>query len=197
MIDTAYKDMKKVSVGERNLGLDPATGKEVIVKIGRYGPMVQVGKATDEDKPQFASIGDDMDIKTIELDQALSLLQFPKTLGQFEQQDIIVNRGRFGPYVKIDKSFVSIPESLSINTITLDEAIDLIKAKREEDSKRMIHIFDQHDPEVHVLNGRYGPYIKAGKKNYKIPKDTEPESLTLEQCLDIMKNQPKRGKRKK
>ena len=109
-----------------------------------------------------------MDIKTIELDQALSLLQFPKTLGQFEQQDIIVNRGRFGPYVKIDKSFVSIPESLSINTITLDEAIDLIKAKREEDSKRMIHIFDQHDPEVHVLNGRYGPYIKAGKKNYKI-----------------------------
>mgnify|MGYP001235799649 CR=1 FL=1 len=198
MIDTAYKDMKKVSVGERQLGVDPKTGKEVIVKIGRYGPMVQIGKGTDEEKPQFAGIGPDLDIKTIELDQALALFDFPKTLGQFDDQDVIVNSGRFGPYVKLDKLFVSIPKTMSMNTILLDEAIDLIKEKREADSKRVIHSFTDKKQEIQVLNGRYGPFIKANKKNYKIPKDTDPQTLTLEQCLDIMKNQPaKKGRKKK
>jgi DNA topoisomerase-1 len=194
MMSIATKDMQKVSVGERNLGNHPTSGKPVSVKIGRYGPMVQVGSAEDEEKPIFASVTDEYDIKTITLTQALSLLEFPKTLGTFEELDVIVNRGRYGPYVKLDKAFISIPESLSITSITLDEAIQLIKDKRVEDQKRVINTFTDKKKTIEVLNGRYGPYIKYDKKNYKIPKDKDAQTLTKEDCLGIISKPTKKSK---
>ena len=200
MISNADKSMEKVSVGERHLGTDPKTGKDVIVKIGRYGPMAQIGLATDEDKPAFAGIDGDYDIKTITLEEALSLFDFPKTLGQFEDHDVIINRGRYGPYIKLDKQFVSIPKDISLHSITLDEAIELIHEKRKKDKEKTIAIFDSEDPEIQVLNGPYGPYIKQGKKNYKIPKDQDAKALTVEQCKEIIKNPPKskgRARKKK
>ncbi|RAP28699.1 type I DNA topoisomerase [Candidatus Marinamargulisbacteria bacterium SCGC AG-343-D04] len=197
MIETANKDMEKVSVGERHLGKDPKSGKDVIVKIGRYGPMAQIGLATDDDKPTFAGIDDDHDIKTITLEEALALFNFPKTLGQFEDNDVIVSRGRFGPYVKLDSQFVSIPKDMSIHDITLDLAIELIHEKRKKDKEKIIKIFDDQDPPIQLLNGPYGAYLKKGKTNYRLPKGTEAKELTLEQCLEIIKNPPKPKRRPK
>ena len=194
MMGIANKDMEKVSLGERNLGKDPKTGKDVLVKIGRYGPMVQLGLADDDDKPVFAGIGDDYDIKTITFAQALSLLAYPKTIGTFENNDVIVNRGKYGPYVKFEKSFISIPDTISIESITIDEAITLIHDKRKQDAKRIINSFTKADPPIEVLNGRYGPYIKCDKKNYKIPKDKDAAKLTVNECIDIIKNQKKSKK---
>ena len=194
MMGIANKDMEKVSLGERNLGKDPKTGKDVLVKIGRYGPMVQLGLADDDDKPVFAGIGDDYDIKTITFAQALSLLAYPKTIGTFENNDVIVNRGKYGPYVKFEKSFISIPDTISLESITIDEAITLIHDKRKQDAKRIINSFTKADPPIEVLNGRYGPYIKCDKKNYKIPKDKDAAKLTVNECIDIIKNQKKSKK---
>ena len=191
MMGIANKDMEKVSLGERNLGKDPKSGKDVLVKIGRYGPMVQLGLAEDDEKPTFASIGDDYDIKTITFAQALSLLAYPKIIGSFESNDIIVNRGKYGPYVKYEKSFISIPDTLSIETISADEAIVLIQEKRKEDEKRVINSFTDVDPQIDVLNGRYGPYIKSDKKNYKIPKTHDAHTLTVNDCIDIIKKKKK------
>ncbi|MBI59902.1 DNA topoisomerase I [bacterium] len=191
MMGVANKEMQKVSLGERNLGKDPKSGKDVLVKIGRYGPMVQLGLAEDDEKPTFASISDDYDIKTISLAQALSLLAYPKAIGNFEDKEILVNRGKYGPYVKYDSSFISIPDTLSIETISLDEAIQLIHDKRKEDSKRVIRVFKDQKYPIEVLNGRYGPYIKCNSKNYKIPKNHDAEKLTLEDCLEIIKKKKK------
>ncbi len=195
MIDNANKTMEKVSVGERNLGIDPKTNKEVIVKIGRYGPMAQIGSNSDEEKPKFASIENAELLKTITLEEVLALFDFPKTIGTFEDQDVIINRGRYGPYVKIGASFISIPADISYQTITFEEAITLIEAKRKQDKERIIHNFEDCSPPIQVLNGRYGPYISQAKKNYKIPKSVEPKSLTQDMCLDIIKNQKKKPKK--
>jgi DNA topoisomerase I len=195
MIDNANKTMEKVSVGERQLGPDPDSGKEVIVKIGRYGPMAQIGSTDDEEKPKFASIDSEDILKTITLEEALALFDFPKTIGQFEGKDIIVNRGRYGPYVKYDNGFISIPETLSINSITTEDALELIAEKKKKDKERIIHDFSDTQPPIQVLNGKYGPYINQAKKNFKIPKEIEPKSLTLEKCLDIIKNQKKKKKK--
>ncbi|RAP26352.1 type I DNA topoisomerase [Candidatus Marinamargulisbacteria bacterium SCGC AG-333-B06] len=192
MMEVANKDMQKISLGERNLGKDPKTQKDVLVKIGRYGPMVQLGLAEDDDKPLFASISDEYDIKTITLAQALSLLAYPKVIGTFENHDIIINRGKYGPYVKLDKSFVSIPDTLSLETITQDDAIVLIQEKRKHDQQRVIHSFTDVEPPIDVLNGRYGPYIKCGKKNYKIPKNQDPNQLTVNDCIELIKKQKKK-----
>ena len=195
MIDTANKTMEKVSVGERQLGIDPETGKEVIVKIGRYGPMVQIGSTSDEEKPKFAGLDNEALLKTITLQEALALFDFPKTIGQFENKDIIVNRGRYGPYIKYNNGFISIPETLTIHTITVDDALVLIEEKKKKDKERVIHNFSETDPPIQVLNGKYGPYINQAKKNFKIPKDVEPKELTIEKCLDIIKNQKKKSKK--
>ena len=182
-------------VGERILGEDPATGKRVSVKIGRFGPIVQIGNSNDSDKPQFASLHKDQSVFDITLEEALKLFELPRTLGTFEEDEVSVGVGRFGPYVKHKGSFVSIPKEYAPTAITLDEAIQLILAKREANIKKIIKTFDE-DADIQILNGRYGPYIYYNKANYKIPKSvTAPESLTYEDCKTIIESQADKTKR--
>lgn len=184
------------ATGERELGEDPKTGKPVIARIGRFGPMVQIGAQEDDDK-KFASLRKNQSITTITLEEALELFKLPRTLGEFEGKEVSANIGRFGPYVRHDNKFASIPKDGDDDpmTIDLERAIELIKAKREADKKKFINEFD-HDPTIQVLNGRYGPYIKMGRKNFKIPKDQKPEALTKEDCLKIVEEQKKAPKKK-
>ncbi len=184
--------------GERVLGEDPATGKPIAARIGRFGPMVQIGTVDDEEKPRFASLLPNQSIETITLNEALDLFKLPRVLGKSESgEDIKAAIGRYGPYVQLGKTFVSIPKEKSPYTITLEEALVLLKEKMEADSKRIIKSFN--DGDLQVLNGRYGPYIKQGRNNYKIPKGTEPADLTLEACLEIIEKAPpkrRRGRKK-
>ena len=160
--------------------------------------MVQIGEQDDEEKPKFASLQKDQSIQTISLEDALELFKFPKVIGQFEDTDVKINRGRFGPYVQIVKMFVSIKEADgdTLENMTIERAIELILVKREEDKNRLIQEFKE-DETMFLLNGRYGPYLKIGKKNFKLPKDVEPAELTYEQCVEISQNQPKGRKKKK
>ena len=185
--------------GERLLGVDPKSGKNMYARIGRFGPMVQIGEADDEDKPKFASIQKDQSIQTITVEQALELFKFPKVIGEYEGVPVKINKGRFGPYVQLNKLFVSIKEANgdTLENMELERAIVLIEEKREEDRNRMIKVFKEDDT-MQLLNGRYGAYLKIGKKNFKLPKDVEPAELSYEQCIEISKNQPKpKGKKKK
>ena len=185
------------ATGERLLGQDPKTGANVYARIGRFGPMVQMGETDSEDKPRFAKIVGDASITSISLEEALELFSLPRNVGEFEGKEVIIGAGRFGPYVRHDGKFVSLGK-LDPHAITLDQSIELIKMKREEDANRIIKEFSENK-DVQVLNGRYGPYIKVGKKNVKIPKDTEPSELTLEECLKLAENAPakKRFRKKK
>ena len=185
------------ATGERELGIHPKSGRRIIARIGRFGPMVQVGdEKEDGEKPQFASLRGNQSINSITLEEALELFKLPRVLGEFEDQPVKANIGRFGPYVQLGKLFASIPEEEDPMSITLEKAIELIKIKREEDAKRIIKTFPENE-EVVLLNGRWGPFLKIGKKNFKLPKDVEPEKLTLEQCIEISENQPKRRAAKK
>jgi DNA topoisomerase-1 len=206
MIDSFYqpfsKDVAKTlenaerATGERALGEDPKTGKKIVARIGRFGPMVQIGEADEEEKPRFASLAKGQNIDTITLEEALDLFKMPRVLGEFESAAVKANIGRFGPYVQHGKMFVSIPKEEDVMSIELERAVELILAKREADAKRVIQDFGDADG-TQILNGRWGPFIKVGKKNYKIPKDAEPEKLTLEEVKEIMVNQPvKKGKKK-
>ena len=177
-------------VGTRNLGIDPKSGKNVYVRIGRYGPMVQIGETDDEEKPKFTSLQKNQSIEDISLDEALNLFMFPKTIGQYESKEVVLGRGRFGPYIKFNNSFISIKD-FDINSITLDECIDLIEQKIF-DKQKNIHVFDSEEPVIEVLNGRYGPYIKSSGKNYKIPKSIDPKKLSRIDCLDLISNSKKR-----
>lgn len=182
-------------VGERVLGTDPASGKPVSVKIGRFGPVVQIGESTDEEKPRFASLRKDQSVFDITLADALKLFELPRDLGSFEDETVTVAAGRFGPYIRHAGKFVSIPRTLSPLDITLDEAVDLIKAKREADSKKLVKTFDE-DPELQILNGRYGMYLSYKKSNYKLPKTVEdPAALTREECLAIIESQESKPRR--
>lgn len=182
-------------VGERVLGTDPASGKPVSVKIGRFGPVVQIGESTDEEKPRFASLRKDQSVFDITLADALKLFELPRDLGSFEDETVTVAAGRFGPYIRHAGKFVSIPRTLSPLDITLDEAVDLIKAKREADSKKLVKTFDE-DPELQILNGRYGMYLSYKKNNYKLPKTVEdPAALTREECLAIIESQESKPRR--
>ena len=178
-------------VGTRNLGIDPKSGKNVYVRIGRYGPMVQIGETDDEEKPKFTSLQKNQSIEDISLDEALNLFMFPKTIGQYESKEVVLGRGRFGPYIKFNNSFISIKD-FDINSITLDECIDLIEQKKIFDKQKNIHVFDSEEPVIEVLNGRYGPYIKSSGKNYKIPKSIDPKKLSRIDCLDLISNSKKR-----
>lgn len=182
-------------VGERVLGTDPASGKPVSVKIGRFGPVVQIGESTDEEKPRFASLRKDQSVFDITLADALKLFELPRDLGSFEDETVTVAAGRFGPYIRHAGKFVSIPRTLSPLDITLDEAVELIKAKREADSKKFVKTFDE-DPELQILNGRYGMYLSYKKSNYKLPKTVEdPAALTREECLAIIESQESKPRR--
>ena len=183
--------------GERELGIDPKSGKPVFVKIGRYGPVVQIGSADDEDKPRFSQLPVGKSMETITLGEALELFKLPRTLGQFENSDVVVGAGRFGPYVLHDKKYTSIPKGEDPLTITLDAAINLIQTKRLQEAQRHLKTFSE-DAKMEVMNGRYGPYIAYDGKNYRMPKALHDKAaeLTYEQCMDIVKNAPD-PKRKK
>jgi DNA topoisomerase-1 len=180
--------------GEKLLGTDPDSGKNVYVKIGRFGPMVQIGDSDTEEKPKFAGLRKNQSVETITLKEALKLFDFPRSIGTFEDEEVTVAIGRFGPYVKHNNKFVSLKKEDDPATIGLERAITLIEEKRLGDQKKIIKEFNE-DTSVQVLQGRYGPYLVIDKQNYKIPKDVDPESLTLEKCYEISKdpkNMPKK-----
>jgi DNA topoisomerase-1 len=185
------------ATGERVLGTDPKSGKPVVARLGRYGPMVQIGDVSDEDKPQFAKLRDGQSIQSISFEDAMDLFKLPRSLGEWEGNEIVASAGRFGPFVRYDGGFYNLGD-LDPLEVTFDQAVDVIKKKKEEALKAIIHVFD-HDPEIKVLKGRYGPYMTVGKDNYKLPKTEDPEALTLERCLEIMASSSptNKGKRRK
>lgn len=183
-------------VGERILGTDPKSGRPVSVKIGRFGPLVQIGTPEDEEKPLFASLLKGQSMSSITLDEALRLFDLPRTLGDFEDKPVTVGIGKFGPYIRHDNKYVSLPKTYEPLSVTLEEAIDIIRQKREQESQRLIKSFTE-EPDLEILNGRYGAYIAYKKKNYKIPKGSEPASLSLEACLQIIKESEEKPATKK
>lgn len=176
-------------VGERQLGIDPKSGKPVFVKIGRFGPVAQIGESNaekDNEKPQFATLLKGQSIETITLEEALKLFELPRTVGEYEGKVVVAAIGRFGPFIRHDGKFVSIPKDKSPISITLEEAIELIQQKREKDENRFIKKFEE-DPELEILNGRYGPYIAYKGKNYRIPKTGyTPAEMTLADCMKLV-----------
>ena len=179
-------------VGERMLGEEPETGKPVSVKIGRFGPVVQIGAADDEEKPRFAQMKKGQSMETITLEEALELFKLPRTLGEYEGKTVTVGIGRFGPYIQHNKVYVSLPKTLDPMKVTLEEAEQLILEKRTKEAERHIKKFDE-EPELEILNGRYGPYIAYKGNNYKIPKDIVPQDLSLKSCFDLIKIQDEKG----
>ena len=177
-------------VGERELGKDPKSGKPVFVKIGRFGPVVQIGSADDKEKPRFAQMKQGQSMETITLDEALDLFKLPRTLGEFEGTEVSVGAGRFGPYILHDKKYVSIPAGQDPLSITLDEAVALIQEKRKAEEERHLKTFDE-EPELEILNGRYGPYLAYKGKNYRLPKNLAEKArdLSLEECMEVIKEQ--------
>ena len=175
-------------VGERILGTDPTTGRRVSVKIGRFGPVVQIGTAEDADKPVFASLMEGQTLNNITLEQALKLFALPRTLGAFEEKEVVIGVGKFGPYIRHDGKFTSLPKEYQPLEITLEEAVQLIVAKRSEELSRILKTFDE-EPELQIINGRYGAYIAYNKSNYKLPKGAVVEELTLEDCKKIIAEQ--------
>jgi DNA topoisomerase-1 len=176
------------ATGERELGVHPESGRKVIVRIGRFGPMVQVGdEKADGEKALFASLQGNQSIGNISLEDALKLFQLPRVVGQYEEQDMKVNNGRFGPYVQVGKIFASIPKGEDPMSITYERALEIYLEKLQVEANRLIKSFDER-PDVQLLNGRYGAYLKIGKDNFKLPKDTVAENLTLEECIEISKS---------
>ncbi|OIO99565.1 MAG: DNA topoisomerase I [Bacteroidetes bacterium CG2_30_33_31] len=171
--------------GERFMGIDQKTGKNIYVKLGKYGPIAQIGETTDEIKPRFAGLNENQSLKTISLEEVIKLFDYPKFIGKYNNFELNVAVGRFGPYIKMDKSFFSIPKSDDPSNITLDRAIELITAKQEADKNKLIQEFSEEEG-IKVLNGRFGPYISFEKNNYKIDKTKDPKTLTLEDCKLII-----------
>lgn len=204
VVDNAMSMRLEHKVGERVLGVDPVSGKQVSVKIGRFGPLVQVGEGDKDEKPRFASLLKGQSVQTITLEDALKLFDFPRIIGEFEGEDVTIAIGKYGPYIKHAGTFTSIPKEIAPEEITIDQAVELINEKRVKAQKRVVRTFDE-DPDVQILNGRYGIYIACKKNNYKIPKTVaDPAALTLEECKEIIaaqdeapKKAPRRVARKK
>ena len=178
------------------LGGDPKPGRQISVKIGRYGAMAQIGTQEEEEKPLFASLQKSQSIETITLEETLKLFELPRTVGEFREKVVVIGVGRFGPYIRHDGKFVSLPKGVDPLEIELDEAIELIEAKEQKDREKIIQLFEE-EPELQVLNGRYGPYISYKKSNYKIPKTVDPKELTLEECMKIIEDSDKEKPTKK
>ncbi len=198
MIKKFYKDFDPIvektmniraehKAGERELGIDPKSGKPVFVKIGRFGPIVQIGRADDKEKPQFAQLPADKSMESITLDEAMELFKLPRTLGDFEGKAVTVGAGKYGPYILHNKKYVSLPKDEDPLTVTLETAIELIDQKRKQDDERHLKKFDE-DPKLEVMNGRYGPYICYDGKNYRMPKSMHAKAaeLTFEQCMQVV-----------
>ena len=200
MMKSFYKDFEPVvektmnsrqehKAGERQLGKDPKNGRPVFVKIGRFGPVIQIGTADDKDKPQFAQLPKNMSMDSITLEEALELFKLPRTLGDYEGLPVTVGAGRFGPYILYDKKYTSLPKDEDPLTVSLESAIQLIEEKKKEDTQRHIKLFKE-DPKLEVLNGRYGPYIAYDGKNYRMPKSLHEKAaeLSYEECMKIVNN---------
>ena len=201
MIKKFYKDFEPTvektmnareehKAGERELGIDPNTGKPVFVKIGRFGPVIQIGTAEDKEKPRFAQLPAGKSMETITLDEALDLFSLPRTVGSYENSDVVIGTGRFGPYVLHDKKYVSLPKEADPMTISIEECIKLIEDKRKQETQRHLKSFEE-DPKLEVLNGRYGPYLAYDGKNYRLPKAMHAKAaeLTLEECMHVIEAQ--------
>lgn len=196
VVESALALRLEHKVGERVLGTDPKSGRPVSVKIGRFGPLVQIGTPEDTEKPLFASLLKGQSMSTITLEEALKLFDLPRTLGDFEGKTVVVGIGRFCPYIRHDGKYVSLPKEFTPQGVSLEDAIILIQQKREQESQRLIKKFDEDD-ELELLNGRFGPYIAYKKKNYKLPKGSEPASLTFADCMKIVEDADKAPAKKK
>lgn len=202
VVENVIQQRSEHKAGERQLGVEPQTGKPVFVKIGRFGPVVQIGSADDEEKPRFSQLPKDKSIETITLDEALELFKLPRILGDYEGSEISIGVGRFGPYVLHDKKYVSLPKGEDPMTISLDAAIELIEEKRKQEKERHIKAFDEN-PKLELLKGRYGPYLSYDGKNYHIDKKLQDRALAGDmeyaECMEIIKNAPepkaKRGRK--
>ena len=192
-IDSADKNSDKIR-GERLLGVDPASGKNVYVKLGRYGLMAQIGESEDKEKPKFTGLKKGQTLENVTFEDVMELFKFPKTIGTFEDADVVIGQGRFGPYIRNNGTFYSIPASDDPLTLSMERAIEIIKAKREAEHNKMIKTFTE-DPKMLVLNGRFGPYISFEKKNYKIPKTMKPDQLSYTDCLALIEKSKNKTKK--
>ena len=191
-VDKAMNSRKEHKAGERQLGTDPTSGKPVFVKIGRFGPVVQIGSAEDKDKPRFAQLPKEQSMETISLEEALELFKLPREIGMFEGKPVTIGAGRFGPYVLHDKKYISLPKGVDPMAITLDEAIALVQEKRVQETNKHLKVFAE-DEKLEVLNGRYGPYLAYDGKNYRLPKAMHERAAKLgyEECMAIIKKNDK------
>ena len=194
-VDKVLNARSEHKVGERQLGIDPKSGRVVYVKIGRFGPVIQIGEAGDEEKPLFAQLPADKSMDDITLDEAMELFRLPLTVGEFEGKPVVIGTGRFGPYIMHDKKFVSLPKKENPLTVSCERAVELILQKREEEGQRHIKSFDE-DAKMQVLNGRYGPYISYDGKNYRLPKNMHSKAaeLSYDECMAVVKNTPVKKK---
>jgi DNA topoisomerase-1 len=196
IVEDTMKNSER-QVGERILGVDPASGRQLSVKLGKYGPVAQIGTAEEEEKPVFASLRKEQSIENISLEDALELFKLPRQIGEFEGKLMTVAIGRFGPYIRHDASFYSLPKEDDPMEVTAERAVEIIEEKRESEKNRLILSLGENN-EIQVLNGRFGPYFTCDKVNYKIfPKGTDPATLTLERCRELMAAQPDAGSKKK
>jgi len=187
-IDDALLNSKKAS-GERLLGEHPKTGEKVYAKLGKFGPMAQIGDGSDDKKPRYARLRPDQSIESITLDEAIELFKLPRVAGQYEEKDVTLGVGRFGPYIKFDNKFVSVPKGEDPNDISLERCIELIELKRKQEVERAPRIIGQLDgQDITAAVGRFGPYLKYADKNYPLEKGTMIADLTLEQAIDHIRN---------
>ena len=188
VVDKVINARSEHKAGERELGVDTKSGRPVFVKIGRFGPVVQIGSADDKEKPRFAQLPAEMSMENITLEEALELFKLPRVVGEYEGEEVVIGTGRFGPYVMHQKKYVSLPKDEDPLAVTLETAIALIEEKRQQEQKRHLKVFEE-DPKLEILNGRYGPYIVYDGKNYRMPKNmhAKVDELTYEQCMEIVK----------
>jgi len=193
-VEHTIETSERVS-GERILGIDPVTGKRVSVRMARFGPVAALSNPKDEDdKPIYAGLRKTQKLENITFEEALHLFKLPRVVGLYNNQEVVAAIGRFGPYVRYDGKFYSIKDQYDPHDIEIDEAITAIEAKKKSDAEKLIKSFEEN-PEFQILNGKWGPYLKAGKENVKIPKDREPASLTYDECVKLAeeaKTKPKR-----
>ena len=191
VVEETMNSRQQHKAGERLLGNDPKTGRPVFVKIGRFGPVVQIGSADDREKPMFAQLPKEQSMETITIDEAMELFKLPREIGEYEGKPVTIGAGRFGPYVLHDRQYTSIPKGTDPMGITLDDAILLIQEKRQQDSKKHMKFFLE-DPKLEILNGRYGPYLTYDGKNYRLPKSLHEKvtELTYDECMKIIQSTP-------
>jgi DNA topoisomerase-1 len=199
-VDNTMETAERIS-GERELGMDPATGKKVIARMGRFGPMVQIGDVNDEEKPRFAKLKQEQSIETISFDEAMELFKLPRVLGEFEGSPVSVSIGRFGPYIAHDKQFYSLAKEFDPYSVMLDEVLPIIVEKRQAKQERTIKVFEKE--KIQLLRGPYGPYIKKGLRNFPIPKEQQEKAADLgidevkKMIEEAIANPPKKNFRKK